>query len=492
MERKVNFVYPNDLSKNIGVYPPLGIGYLAAYLSNKGYQTRVFDLTFCKDWLSQLSQEPQIYAITSTSTLSSTAFRACLDIKRINKHNVVIMGGPHPTVLPEDTCKNPHVDFVVVGEGELTLFELCEAIIDSRSLAKVKGICFKAGSKVKKTAPRPPIENIDLLPFPRQDLFPLEIYFALRNIRELSIISSRGCYGDCTYCQPCLRAIFGKKLRFRSAKNVVAEIKQLKEKHNPDIIVFSDDTFGIGNHADMICEEIIRQKIDIIWRCQARVNISEKTLRLMKLAGCIAIAFGVETGDETILKNIRKYTKLDDVRKAFNACKRIGILAHAYLMVGNVGETKSSVLNTCMLLREIKPFSIEVHLTTPLPGTYLFDEAREKGWLKGKPDWSTLSYTEDTTLTLDLPTMSHEELLRSRHYIKECFGKIGYSNKLVYLVNYLADPASILRVIRFAIRKPKILITATSLMFKTVSSGVGVAFTNPSRLKELSVAAKKD
>ncbi len=479
----VNFIYPNDVKINFGLYPPLGISYLAAYIINKGYETRVFDMTFEDNLLEKLTKEKSIYAISITTPMSELGFKIASDIKKLNKENIVIVGGPHPTVVPEDCIKKPYIDFVVTGEGEITLYELLEAIRKGRGFDSVKGIYYKKNGKVARNPPREPIQNLDELPFPRQDLFPIDRYFKVRELREISLISSRGCYGDCTFCQPCVRMIFGHKFRLRSAKAIVDEIEHILKKYKADMVVFSDDTLGIKPHVEELCKEILRRKLDFYWRCQARINLDFETLKLMKKAGCIAISFGVESGDQGILDSIHKHTKVKQIKEVFRLCRKLGIFTNAFLMVGNIGETRESVYKTIELLREIKPFAISVSITTPYPGTHLFKEAKEMGYLREDMKWSELSHYSDSAHSLNLPTLSEREILNYRKLIKREFSKRGTLNRIEYVVKYFADVGAIAKAARFIIRRPGVILSSLKLMLLSIRLGEGVAFTNPKRTK---------
>jgi radical SAM superfamily enzyme YgiQ (UPF0313 family) len=192
-----------------------------------------------------------------------------------------------------------------------------------------------------------------------------------------------------------------------------------------DLLVISDDTFTSNDaHVTQICQQIIDRKIDVFWRCQTRVGLKKETLALMKKAGCIAASFGVESGSQTILNTIRKGITIEQVKKTFKECRDIGFLTNANIMVGNLGETAETVQETIDLLREIKPYNVTTTITTPYPGTDLFDVARDKGMLVTK-DLKKYNYRKDLGCTLKLDTMSPEEVAAAKKKIDDFF--LGYS-----------------------------------------------------------------
>lgn len=450
LEIKIDLIWPNVSEKSSSLYPPLGLGYIAAVLERNEYKPNVIDLTFQEE-KKKLGFKSDIYGLSCTTVLSRNALSLAKEIKEKNPTSTIVFGGPHPTLLPNEIILNPWVDAVCIGEGEYAFTEIVQHIENGESLSDIKGIAYKEQGKPVFTEQRRPIENLDELPFPSQYLFPVEKYFEANGIRDLSIHTSRGCPGNCTYCQPTLRTIFGPKLRYRSPENVLDEIEIIVKKHKLDMFVVTDDTFTWHTkNVEEICRGMIKRGINVLWRCQTRVNAPRETLHWMKKAGCIAVAFGVESGSQKILDNIQKNIKIADIKTAFKNCHEVGILTHAYIMVGNIGEDKTTIQQTKDILAEIKPFNINVSITTPYPGTQLYDYAMKNNLLLSK-DWEKYDHIIGDTSGIKLENMTPEEVRHAKNNIEKFFEENSKHYKRGQLLKSL-DVNTILRLTKMAIK----------------------------------------
>ncbi len=476
LSKTIHLVWPNDKNLGSAVLPPLGIGYLASYLVDKGFDVKIHDSTFSKRFF--FDKERAIYGIAIDTPILNVAEVAIKRIKKANKDNLIVAGGPHATTLPHSLMENKLVDYLTVGEAEETFHSLCDALLKGKPVKDIKGVYYRKGKKVVFTGPAPMVKDLDALPFPRYDLFPIDDYLGYKPIKELNMITSRGCPFDCIYCQPYLHNTFGRNIRFRSPKNVVDEMMEVKKKYKPHIIFFCDD-FVNAKYTRELCEEIIRRKVNIFWRCQARACLSKDVLKLMKKAGCMNIAFGVESGSQKVLNAINKKIKLDQVKKQFEDCRKIGMFAHAFLMVGSPTENWEDVRKTISFVDEIKPFSIYVCITTPYPGTHLFNKLLRENKLPKDIDWLAMHHFRDDAFHGDISEMSEEDVVKAKYLILSKFKKSSKLARAAYLTSYLGDGVGALKVASFVLGNPKVTFEISKALLFISKTGSGLHGTNP-------------
>lgn len=331
--------------------------------------------------------KPDIVGITMATGMYGAALRAAKIVKDIRPNIPLVVGGPHPTILPEDTLKEDYIDIVVKGEGEFTMLDLIDHIDDGKPLTQVCGISYKDRGIIHHNSPRPLIEDLDSLPFPARDLIFEKERYTPDSFGY--IITSRGCPFNCVFCSS--HKIWGRKVRYRSPNNIVEEIKEVMEKFNTRLFRFNDDTFTINaDRAFKICELIINEGLEIQWYCDTRVELlTADLLEQMKRAGCIRIDLGVESGNPQILNFTKKGITLEQARQTINEVKKAGIKAQAYFMMGFPGEGKKEILDSITFMRDAKPDYTCWSIVTPYPGTELYDISKEKGLLPKDLDWST-------------------------------------------------------------------------------------------------------
>lgn len=405
---KTTLIYPSRLSEKYGIvqsikdfhragsfWLPLGLAYIGAVLKQNSFDVSAIDMRFLKtrnEFVRRIKKEnPDVIGIYTNSVNYDAVLDVTKQIKEISRA-FIISGGPQPSILPEQTLKNESIDAVVVGEGELTTLEAVAALEDGKSLEGIRGVWFKEGGRIRKNEGREPIEDLNSLPFPERDLFPIKEILkkpqlSPLNYPSLHIMGSRGCMYGCSFCQPTLRCIFGNKPRFRSADNIISEIEMLKEKYKIKSIVFQDDTFTANKPLVLdFCKKLKGKRLDIPWWCHSRANtIDEEIAREMKSAGCSVVCFGLESGSQRILDNV--LTKGITVEQSINAgriCKKNKIAITADIMIGSPTETKEDIELTEKMLNEIKPEVISVSIASPIPGTYLYERAKKEGLILAK------------------------------------------------------------------------------------------------------------
>ncbi len=360
-------------------YPPLGLAYLASSLENAGYrQVRIFDLNLPGASLRDVAEfDPDLAGITSMTHVHSTALETAKKIRSFCSARIV-MGGPHPTLFPREVASQDPVDFVISGEGEIALVALVQALSGGGDIKAVPGLTFRDGPRVVAAAPAP-IPELDALPFPSRHLLRTGDYPLRTPEGEpiFTVLSSRGCPYNCAYCY---KGLFGHRYRHRSPENIVAELQHLKEAYGARHFYFIDDVFMLqADRVHRICKLILEHGLDIRWQCLARVDgITPEILRIMRDAGCQQIHYGIESGVQGILDGISKGITLEQVRDAIRWSQMAGIRCKGYFMTGLPGDTIETLEQTLQFARSLALDEAMFSITTPFPGTRLWDQARER------------------------------------------------------------------------------------------------------------------
>ena len=380
--------------------PPLGIASLAAVCRKAGHEVRVLDcealgLSPSQSAERMLDWHPDYVGFSST-TLGIFAAAKVAKILRENQNNLkIIIGGPHVTSVPEKTMELfPYFDIGVLREGERTIIELLDSIENNGKLDRVDGLALRKGGTIHLTENRQFIKALDELPIPAYDLFPrlTETYrtpvFSLYREPAMSVILSRGCPGRCCFCD---RSVFGKVTRAHSADYALRLWKMLHFQYGIKDIMVQDDTFtAFRKLLVQTCEKLKTEQLDMRWTCNARVDyMTPQILKLMKEAGCWAIAYGIETGSQRILDYMGKRITLAQVRKAVRWTREAGIRSRGFFILGYPTETKAEIGKTIEFMLNLDLDDIHVSLFTPFPNTESYYQALENGTLDD--DWSKMS-----------------------------------------------------------------------------------------------------
>lgn len=388
----------------------LGLAYIAAVLEKSGHTVFYLDCSAehftVGDTEKALKKYPDLdfVGITATTPLINNALAIAESAKKIFPEVKTILGGVHPSVMPDEVLKNDQVDFVVIDEGEITTCELA----DGKNISMIFGLCYKRDGQMIKNPPRPLIQNLDGIPSPAYHLLPMDKYYpaigSYKRLPAMILFATRGCPGRCTFCYRTFRGI----VRKRSAGNIINEIKILQRDYGIKEVAFYDDTFTLFK--DVIgefCDIIINEKIDLTWSCFTRVDyVSEELLRLMKRAGCHLILFGVESGDEQILKNINKKISLNQVEQIVKLARKVGIETRASFMFGNQGETEETIKKTIDFAIKLDPDEAQFNIATAYPGTELFYWAKDRGYITTF-NWDDYSMSN---VVLNLPGLPPQKL----------------------------------------------------------------------------------
>ncbi len=401
--------------------PHLGLAYLAAVSEKRGDEVCVFDMDVEDMPLTQKVSEfkPHIVGISSNTPQIRQAWLVARTIKSIADIPVVI-GGPHPSALPDESAARPEIDVVARGEGEATWVELSDvvdraragghltgaALLDpaNRLLDDVLGITFKRpDGQLVSTRQRPAIEDLDALPWPAYHLFKMERYTSLQpaidavdGSRSFSMMTSRGCPYRCTFCS---QSIMPEKWRARSPQSVVAEFRHLIKDLGAQEIGILDDSANISRkRLSEIAELLIKEGLNTVpWNMinGMRANLADKEmLRLMKQAGCVRSAFGVETGDAGMLAAIHKNESLDHIRTAFKNAKEVGMETVGFFIIGLPGDTEETIERTIRFAIELDPLVANFSMMTPYPGTLAYEQIKQGGGRILLKDWDDYVFFE--------------------------------------------------------------------------------------------------
>lgn len=368
-------------------YPPLGLAYIAAVLEGGGHKVSIIDGEVSQltdeDFIKEIKRlDPELVGITTHSPKHNQMVKT-IDLLK-GKEIKLALGGPHSTIVPEDIMKeNPAVDFIVYGEGEYTFLELVNALEREGSLNDIRGLIYREDGRIKTNPPRPLIENLDELPFPARHLLPdLKLYksaFRYKRLPMTTMITSRGCPYNCLFC---LR-FFGRKYRGHSARRVVDEMTMLQEKYGIREIHIWDDVFMLdAKRTDEVCELIKKEKLDMSWSCNGRINILYSNKGLMdklKQAGCWYMTFGIESGNQKVLDFIRKSIRLEQVKEVIGYANKAGISCRGYFMLGHPTDTEETIRDTIDFAKSLPLDGVQFSVTVPYPGTDLYDIADRYG-----------------------------------------------------------------------------------------------------------------
>lgn len=402
--------------------PPLSLLSIAAYLEERGRDVAIVDahverlsILELKVRISQL--QPKIVGITVMTATAAPSNLIARLVKEVDSSAVVVMGGVHAEILPEECLSNQGVDTVVRGDGEVTFYRLCEAIFNGGSYKHIPGISFRdienGKFRIVHNPPAEAIKDLNQLPIPAYHLVPMHRYYpavgAYRKLPAINMLMTRGCVGRCSFCNSAKTY-----LRTRNAELVVEEIINLKKRYGIREIQFYDDSFTITRRNVLkFCKLMKKKKVGMSWAVFARVDfIDQEMVRMMKEAGCHQIMLGVESGDPEILKKMGKPIQLKQTERAVGIVRDAGIEIRCAFVYGCEGETIVSIQKTLSFALKLDPDLAIFNIATPYPGTQLYRWAKQNGYLIHE-DWTEYELGRPV---IKLPTVSPEEI--SKFYKK--------------------------------------------------------------------------
>ena len=384
--------------------PSLGLGYLAAYLEEKGITCEILDAHVLRmkmrDIYKYLSDsKPNVVGVTFTTENRFSGFDAIRIARAALPDSLIVAGGPHVSAAAEDTLRYlPELDVVVRGEGELIFHKLIECYLGCKSYNDVLGITFRQDGNIVSNPRGPFIDDLDSIPFPARHLMPMDCYKyevhlnGVGRLRALNIMASRGCPFNCSFCAS--PQMWGRKYRARSAANVLAEIELLVHQYGAESLWIFDDTFTVQRARTVeICEGIASKFPNLRWTCEIRVDtVDKELLALMQRAGCYCVAFGVESGSQRVIdESIGKHIKLEQVHRVIDWCRELNLAYNPFMILSHPGETEQEALETMRLVRKWCADGAQVSMAVMhiYPGTRIEKIAREKGIIPQDFSWSS-------------------------------------------------------------------------------------------------------
>jgi anaerobic magnesium-protoporphyrin IX monomethyl ester cyclase len=448
------------------VWPQVSLAQMAALLVPT-YSVKVIDANAERmgwsDFISLMEQSRPKYYLTQTTapTLENDMFGCFLAKARGAK---TIAFGTHITPIPRETMRTfPDLDFVLVGEPDLTLRDLLDYLegkVGIRppnivrlfkahdptyppptgggrlTLHEIKGLAWCDGDKIVVNPPRPFVRDLDDLPVPLHELLPLQKYrMPLVNGPFATIVTSRGCPAGCTFCIK--HVAYQYNIRMRSPKLIMEEMWHLKSLGISNVRMYSDLFTADRDQVMELCERMIEEKINIKWMCNSRVDfVDEEMLALMWKAGCWLITWEIESADEQILKHVHMGISPEGVERAILWSKKNGIMNWGYFILGLPGESEESINETIRFAKKL-PLDIALfHVAIPYPGTPFFFEVVDKGWFRPGTRWGQVDIDQDTVL--DYPGLTAERIL---YWQKRAFREWAFRPKplLTYLKMLTSD-----------------------------------------------------
>lgn len=373
---------------------PIGIALLGAFIRRElGWKVVVCDLTFSPtiETVHQFIQRenPDFVGIGMSTLMLDHGLDICDIVKSYGK--MVFVGGPHPTTHPQEMMQHASIDACVIGEGELATIDVLRMFAgQERYLVSGAYVRDKNGA-ILASDMRRPVENLDTLPFPAWDLVDIPTYIrawgqldSVRpGLRGVNITASRGCPFSCTFCQPVLDSMFGKKLRQRSPASVIAELKELHALYNIEAFWFTDDTFTTNRKwVSKFCEELRKSGLQLLWGCTTRANlIPQSMMQEMVDVGLRKIGIGLESATDHIREELYQKGVSDDaVVETVHIAHKLGVQTLLFLMLGAPNETRREMLETIRLAKSLPASEASFSLFVPIPGTDLYTDMQEQGY----------------------------------------------------------------------------------------------------------------
>ena len=410
-------VYDNDAYVH---WFPQGLAYIAAVLKKNGHEVGIYNQDlhhYPEEHLTEYLNRNR-YDVVGFSFIAGyyqykKALKISQAVNRAQKKPYYIIGGHGPSPEPEFFLKKTEADVVVMGEGEETIIEVLNRLGSRRSLDDVRGITFRSGGKTRINERRPLIQDIDSIPFPAYEVFPVEYYRLLRMPHAknsdfvMPVLSGRGCPFRCRFCYR-----MDKGFRPRSNESIIEEIRYVKSDYGVNFIAFSDELLMSSERRVVsLCEDFLKARLDVKWDCNGRLNYAKPgILKLMKKAGCVFINYGIEAMDDLVLKKMNKSLTTKQIIRGIEATLEEGISPGYNIIFGNPGDSRETLMKGVEFLiryddgaqmRTIRP-------VTPYPGSPLYEYAIEKGLLKDCEDFYENKHSNSDLLSVNFTELTDE------------------------------------------------------------------------------------
>ncbi len=431
---RITLVYPSNPSVEDqfasleGAWPPIGLLYVATCLKEAGHNVRIFDngpQGFSAErlvhWIK--SQDPDLVGFTTLTITTLFADKVAKLLKEELPEIPVVYGGYHATINHRRILKEqPFVDFVVRGEGETIVVELADALESGKNIEGIRGISFRENGRIHVNQDSPLTEDINSISFPDRSLLQHEYLGVINGFRTTiekftTIVSSRGCPYNCTFCAASVHG--RRKWRGRSPENIMEELSYLSDQGFGQIY-FVDDSFTVkSSRVIELCRQMKKEDLDMYWATETRVNLAEKEmLRTMKQSGCTGLYFGIESAIPWILEYYRKRITLQMAKQAIKNCNDVGMDSFASFILGAPGETLAEIWATIMFASKIGVDFPDFHILGAGPGMPIWDDLVHQGYVDEDKYWRTGVLVPDVVPNA-VPSEKIIELIRRgfRHFL---------------------------------------------------------------------------
>ena len=370
--------------------PPLGLAYVAGALEKAGFEVQILDnyqlntsIDFIKQEIERLN--PEIVGVTCGSVTYQRCIEIAKAVKELSPSCKVVVGGWHPSYLPDTMLQHPEVDYAVMGEGERAIVELANHITkgsDERAISKIPGVACRFEGKIVKNPPTF-ISDLDEIPYPARHLLPMHIYdrqIGYLKAKPVDVMNiTRGCPYRCNYCET--NKLWGPKYRSFSPTRVVEELEYMVKTFGSKGIYFIDDNFTINKKQTIeLCRLMKEHKLDLEWACDTRVDLlSRDLLKEMREAGCRTIFFGVQSGSPRILEKLNTCTTPEKIIEGFKLCREADMHIACSFMLGIPGETIADMETTYKFAKKLDPDWCTFYVYIACPNSNLYEEVLQKG-----------------------------------------------------------------------------------------------------------------
>ena len=422
------FTRYGGLSGHGGNLLPINLCYLAAYArrENPDVEFKVLDSEIRGMSHDEVVEEvasfaPNLIAITATTPVFDSVIQLTGQLKARLPEAKTVIGGSHTSALPERSLTEAQVDFVSMGEGELAFAQLIGQMKEGdEDWSKVNGLAYQdEEGNFEINPPATLIHNLDELPLPARDLMDNSLYSPavtkrVSSGRNTLLTTSRGCPYNCGFCSA--RIVWTRAVRYHSPQRVIEEMEDCIEKYGIESFYLTDELFTVRKERVLeICGLIIKHQLKVKWTCFSRAErMDQETLEAMKEAGCSKISFGIESGNPEILTKIDKSLDLTDAKRVIDLTNKVGIKTHGSYMFGYIGETEETMRETMDVAKYLNTEIAAFFVASPLPGTPLYEEALQKGYMRDDIKWINFSPLSNEDSVMEMPNLP-KEIIRKWH-----------------------------------------------------------------------------
>lgn len=435
----------------IGVYPPIDLAYIATSLKKDcRIQVEIYDGAVSGIYFDVLNRvteySPDVVIMNCTTPTLKDDIALAEDIKAIKPDTVIAIFGSHASVRPKDIFMNKgqrsYVDYILQNEFEITAYEMCKALLEKAKMDEVEGITYCDYNGLIHKSLRKETTNLDVLGLPARELLDNNFYKLQYNNETYTIIqTSRGCSNSCIYCTATL--LPNKMLAYRSTDSIIEEIKVVINEYGIENVMFSSDTFTASRQWVIeLCQKIIDSDIKIKWMANSRVDkLDLEMAQLMKKAGCWIVSLGIESANDSILKNAKKNITVEQVEQALWVLRKAQIKTIGYFMFGLPGENITTINKTIRFASQSSVDYSFFYIATPFPDTELYKLSIANHWLKSK-DWSR--YFSGDADVLEYPDLSSSDM---KNAVKRAYFYFYFNPKRIF--NWLIEIRSLFLLKRY-------------------------------------------